>query len=165
MERKLRKVAEAQRSELQSALEVAKEEISRLDSIVQQFLGAIRPARLELSLQNINMLLRESLDFLGPEIADRSIRVEEKLRADLPLVQVDKTQIKQAFYNIIKNAFQAMRSGGSLRVESTLEGPHIRITFTDTGGTSAIQQYWFWRGFGQYLPFKTDGTETWTDPP
>lgn len=134
LERKLRKVAEAQRNELQSALEVAKEEISRLDSIVQQFLGAIRPARLELSLQNINILLRESLDFLGPEIADRNIRVEEKLRADLPLVQVDKTQIKQAFYNIIKNAFQAMRSGGSLRVESTLEGPHIRITFTDTGG-------------------------------
>jgi hypothetical protein len=39
------------------------------------------------------------------------------------------------------------------------------FTFTDTGGTSAIQQYWFWRGFGQYLPFKTDGSETWTDPP
>jgi len=39
------------------------------------------------------------------------------------------------------------------------------FAFADTGGTSAIIQYWLWRGFGQYLPFKTDGTETWTDPP
>jgi len=134
LERKLRKVPDSIRPELQNALEVAKGEIQRLDSIVQQFLGAVRPAHLELSLQNINTLIQERIAFLKPEIDDRNILVEERLRLDIPLAQVDKTQIKQAFYNVIKNAFQAMRDGGTLRVETFLEEHFLRITFTDTGG-------------------------------
>jgi two-component system, sporulation sensor kinase E len=134
LERKLRKVPESLRHDLQNALEVAKGEIQRLDTIVQQFLGAIRPAQLELSLENINTLVRESVDFLGPEIEDRGILVEEDLRADLPLAEVDRTQIKQAFFNIIKNAFQAMRSGGVLKISTTPHDNFIRVTFSDTGG-------------------------------
>lgn len=134
LERKLRKVPESARHDLQNALEVAKGEIQRLDTIVQQFLGAIRPAHLELSLENINTLVRESVDFLAPEIEDRGIIVEEDLRADLPLAEVDRTQIKQAFFNVIKNAFQAMRSGGVLKISTVPHDNCIRITFSDTGG-------------------------------
>jgi signal transduction histidine kinase len=134
LERKLRKVPESARHDLQNALEVAKGEIQRLDTIVQQFLGAIRPAHLELSLENINTLVRESVDFLAPEIEDRGITVKEDLRADLPLAEVDRTQIKQAFFNVIKNAFQAMRSGGVLKISTAPYDNFIRITFSDTGG-------------------------------
>lgn len=134
LERKLRKVPESARHDLQNALEVAKGEIQRLDTIVQQFLGAIRPAHLELSLENINTLVRESVDFLAPEIEDRGIIVEEDLRADLPLAEVDRTQIKQAFFNVIKNAFQAMRSGGVLKISTAPHDNFIGITFRDTGG-------------------------------
>jgi signal transduction histidine kinase len=63
MERKLRKVPEGTRQELQQALDVAREEISRLDSIVQQFLGAIRPARLHTQLEDLNRLVEESVSF------------------------------------------------------------------------------------------------------
>ncbi len=81
MERKLRKVPAAQRKDLQKSSQVAREEITRLDSIVQQFLGAIRPARLQTQLENINALVRESVAFLQPEIDDRNILVEQELRA------------------------------------------------------------------------------------
>jgi hypothetical protein len=37
------------------------------------------------------------------------------------------------------------------------------FTFTDTGGTTAILQYWFWRAFGRYLPH-TAGAPTWAEP-
>ena len=134
LERKLRRLPEALRGDLQSAVEVAKGEIQRLDSIVQQFLGAIRPTQLELRLENLNTLLRESVDFLHPEILDRDIRVDALLRTDLPLAEVDRTQIKQAFFNVIKNALQAMLPGGVLQIETALEGPFLRITFRDTGG-------------------------------
>jgi two-component system, sporulation sensor kinase E len=134
MERKLRKVPGPLRKELASSLEIAREEVQRLDAIVQQFLGAIRPTRLNLSVENINTLVSESIAFLQPEIEDRNILVEQELRADLPLLQVDRTQIKQAFYNVIKNAFQAMKTGGFLRVRTDLEDHHVAITFADTGG-------------------------------
>ena len=134
MERKVRKVPQAQRKELVDALEVARGEITRLDSIVQQFLGAIRPARLNATIENINTLVQESVAFLRPEIEDRGILVEQELRSDLPLLEVDRNQLKQAFYNVIKNAFQAMKSKGILRIRTDIEEPFVSIAFSDTGG-------------------------------
>ena len=134
MERKLRKVPETQRSDLQKSLEVAKEEITRLDSIVQQFLGAIRPARIEARLENVNHLVRDSVAFLQPEIDDRNILVEQELAPDLPLLEVDRNQLKQAFYNVIKNAFQAMKTGGILRIRTDHDDQWVAITFADSGG-------------------------------
>jgi two-component system, sporulation sensor kinase E len=134
VERKLRKVPEGLRRELQQSLEVAGDEIQRLDSIVQQFLGAIRPARLETRLENINALVQESVAFLEAEIQDRDILVEQELRADLPLLEVDRNQLKQAFYNVIKNAFQAMKTSGLLRIRTDLEDHFVSITFSDSGG-------------------------------
>jgi two-component system, sporulation sensor kinase E len=134
LDRKLKRVDDPLRRELKDVLEIARGEIERLDSIVQQFLGAIRPAQLELGLENLNKLVRDTIDFLHSEITDREIRIEENLRIDLPLAEVDKTQIKQAFFNVIKNAVQAMRPGGILKIESSQENQFIRITFRDTGG-------------------------------
>ena len=67
--------------------------------------------------------LRECVAFLQPEISDRNILVEQELRADLPLLELDRTQIKQAFFNVIKNAFQAMRTGGILRIQTRSRRP------------------------------------------
>lgn len=134
MERKIRKAPEPLRSDLNKSLDVARQEIQRLDTIIQQFLGAIRPARLQLQLENINILVEESVSFLQPEIDDRNILVEEELRADLPLIEADRTQIKQAFYNVIKNAFQAMKTGGILRIVTEVQDQYVAITFLDTGG-------------------------------
>jgi signal transduction histidine kinase len=134
MERKLRKVPAETRRELQSALNVARQEIDRLDTIIQQFLGAIRPARLQTSLENLNTIVAESVAFLQPEIDDRNILVEQELRSDLPLMEVDRTQMKQAFYNVIKNAFQAMRTEGILRIRTDRDDHFVWITFADTGG-------------------------------
>ena len=134
MERKLRKVPEAARKDLLKSLDVARDEITRLDSIVQQFLGAIRPARLQAQLENINTLVQDSVAFLRPEIEDRNILVETELRADLPLLEVDRNQLKQAFYNVIKNAFQAMKTGGMLRIGTDVDDQWVLIHFTDTGG-------------------------------
>jgi signal transduction histidine kinase len=134
MERKLRKVASPTREELKKSLEIAREEIERLDSTVRQFLGAIRPSQLQPSLENINTLLQESIAFLKPEIDDRNILIETKLRADLPLLLVDRNQLKQAFYNVIRNAFQAMKTGGILGLKTDLNDAFLCITFADTGG-------------------------------
>lgn len=113
---------------------MARDEITRLDSIVQQFLGAIRPARLDPHLENINALVQESVAFLQPEIDDRNVLVEQELRSDLPLLEVDRNQMKQAFYNVIKNAFQAMKQKGILRIQTDFDDSFLTIQFTDSGG-------------------------------
>lgn len=134
LERRLRKIPDSQRKDLMKTVDVAKEEIARLDAIIRQFLGAIRPTQLDCRLENLNQLVQESIRFLEAEIADRNIIVESELRSDLPLLEVDRTQIKQVFFNVIKNAFQAMKSGGILRVRTDADDRFASITFSDTGG-------------------------------
>jgi len=156
MDRKLRKAPESIRKELQSALEIAREEIQRLDAIIQQFLGAIRPARLQVSLEDINAIVSECVTLLKPEIDDRSILVEQELRPDLPLMEVDRTQIKQAFINVIRNAFQAMKTSGILRIQTDRNEHFISIVFADTGG--GISQTDMGKIFEPYFTTKASGS-------
>lgn len=134
MERRLRKLPEEVRGPLRESIEVAKEEITRLDSIINQFLRAVRPTPLETKPENINSIIGESVAFLEAEIADRNILVEQELQPDLPLIEVDRNQLKQAFYNVIKNAFQAMKSEGILRIRSGQQEGFVSVSFSDTGG-------------------------------
>lgn len=134
MERKARRLPEEMQAEFSESIRIAREEIQRLDDIVNQFLRAIRPAPVALQPENINTLLEESISFLAPEIKDRDILVELELRPDVPPISVDRNQIKQAFYNVIKNSFQAMKSDGILHIETEATDHFVAITFIDTGG-------------------------------
>ena len=134
MERQARKVEGKERDELEHSINIARDEISRLDSIVTQFLRAIRPSRPQLQPENINGIVEEAVRFFGPEIEARDIVVETELRPDLPLLQVDRDQMKQAFYNIIKNSFEAMKRRGILRIRTAMDDTHVRVSFTDNGG-------------------------------
>ena len=134
MERKARKLTGDAGRDLQKSIDVAKDEITRLDYIVNQFLRAIRPSVLQMQPENINTLLRESVSFLAAEIQDRNIIVEQELRSDLPMLAVDRNQMKQVFYNVIKNSFQAMKSEGILRIKTDMDDSAVSISFADTGG-------------------------------
>ncbi len=134
IERKMRKLPGNVREEVADSIRIAREEIQRLDDIVNQFLRAIRPVPVQLQPENINKLIEESIAFLAPEIKDRNVLVEPELNLDLPRVPVDRNQIKQAFYNVIKNSFQAMRSGGILHIKTAVDENFVSIVFSDTGG-------------------------------
>lgn len=134
IDRKLRRVPEEVRNSIQELLDVAKGEIRRLDSIIQQFLRAIRPTSPQFISADINEILKETVSFIRAEIQDRDILVELDLAPDLPNAEVDRDQLKQAFYNVIKNAVQAMRAGGMLHIHSWWDDAYVSVTFADTGG-------------------------------
>ena len=134
MERQARKLKGKERDELQHSIEICRGEINRLDSIVTQFLRAIRPSRPQLQPENINTIVEEAVRFFSAEIEARDIVVETELRSDLPLLQLDRGQMKQAFYNVIKNSFEAMRRRGILRIRTDMDESHVRVSFIDTGG-------------------------------
>ncbi len=135
MERRVRKLSgEEDKRELQNSITIARAEIDRLDSIVSQFLRAIRPSKPQLQPENVNALLEETIRFFQAEIKDRDIVVETELRSDLPALQLDRDQMKQVFYNAIKNSFEAMKRRGILRIRTDRDDTHVKISFTDTGG-------------------------------
>jgi two-component system, sporulation sensor kinase E len=156
MERKVRELDGPARTELQQSIDVARAEISRLDSIVTQFLRAIRPSKPQVHPENLNAIVEEAVHFFGPEIKDRDMVVEQELRSDLPLLQVDRGQMKQAFYNVIKNSLEAMKRRGILRVRTDMDATHVIVSFTDTGGGISADN--LGRIFEPYFTTKTAGT-------
>jgi len=134
IDRKIRELDPVARKNLEESIGIARTEIARLDSIVTQFLRAIRPTRPNLLPENVNSILEESVRFFAPEIKDRDVVVEQELRSDLPILQLDRDQMKQAFYNIIKNSLEAMKRRGILRIRSDMDESHVLIRFSDSGG-------------------------------
>ncbi len=156
MERTVRKLSGPDRAELEEAIAICRAEITRLDSIVTQFLQAIRPSRPILHRENVNSIVEEALRFFAPEIADRDIVVEAELRPDLPPLDLDRDQLKQAFYNVIKNSFEAMKRRGILRIRTDMDATHVSISFTDTGGGMSAES--LSRVFEPYFTTKSSGS-------
>jgi two-component system, sporulation sensor kinase E len=156
MERKVRELNDNAKAELQESIDISRSEINRLDSIVTQFLRAIRPSRPELHPENVNAIVEEAVRFFTPEIRDRDVVVEQELRSDLPLLQIDRGQMKQAFYNVIKNSLEAMKRRGILRIRSDMDDTHVLIRFIDTGGGMSAAN--LSRVFEPYFTTKPSGT-------
>jgi two-component system, sporulation sensor kinase E len=115
-------------------LNVARDEINRLDYIITQFLQAIRPAAPQIHSASLNDVVRETLELLRPEIDNRGIRVEENLSSSLPLAPIDPAQVKQVLVNLIKNALQAMTRGGVLTLCTEKREDGVCLVVSDTGG-------------------------------
>jgi two-component system, sporulation sensor kinase E len=156
MERKVRKLDGKVKEELQEAIAISRAEITRLDSIVTQFLQAIRPSKPVLHPENVNAIVEEAVRFVAPEIEDRDIVVEQELRPDLPLLELDRDQLKQVFYNVIKNSFEAMKRRGILRIRTDMDATHVNISFTDTGGGMTAES--LSRVFEPYFTTKSSGS-------
>ncbi len=156
MERELKTLPPEKAERLREDLRVARDEIARLDRIVSQFLRAVRPTKPDLQRASINEIVTEALALLEREIRDRDILVEQELGRNLPQSLVDRAQLKQAFYNLIKNALQALHAGGILRVRTEATDAHIIVSFIDTGHGIAPEQ--IGRVFEPYYTTKEEGS-------
>ena len=119
--------------EAKELLNICTSEVERLDMIIHQFLGAVRSSKPELMPIRVDEILAESLQFMKAEIENKNIEVEAILADKITPLPGDKTQLKQAFYNIIKNATQAMPDGGKLTITCKSTSDFLIITFMDTG--------------------------------
>ncbi len=119
---------------LEQYLNVAKGEIHRLDYILTQFLGALRPSALQLKLVSLNDVAEKTLELLRPEIENRGVAVKTRLARHLTATLGDATQLQQVLVNLVKNAVQAMTTGGTLTVQTGENPDGVWVSVADTGG-------------------------------
>jgi two-component system sensor histidine kinase PilS (NtrC family) len=116
-------------------MEIILRESDRLNQIIADFLTYARPRNTQLALVDLREPLNETFTLLrhSPEIRDGHV-LEEELPDEPVMVSADVSQLKQVFWNLSRNALQAMPEGGSLRAElQRAAGGRLRITFRDTG--------------------------------
>ncbi|BCX47426.1 PAS domain-containing sensor histidine kinase [Haloferula helveola] len=157
MERKLRKLPPGDRKPLEEHLETSRREIQRLDTILRQFLEAIRPTTPHREPCVLHDVLHDTLKLLEPELASREIKVELDLATDFPPLQLDATQFQQVFYNLLRNAYQALRGpGGLIRITTDFNDYECRISISDNG--SGISPEQMGSLFEPYRTTKQSGT-------
>lgn len=156
LERELREVPEETRGDLENLVGVARVEVERLDTIITQFLRAIRPTKPVLMPEHPTEVLQETLRLLATEFENRRIVVSVDIPDEMPTVHLDRSQIKQVFFNLIKNALEAMPDGGALKVVFSVGDVFVDIAFIDSGG--GIKPEEMGRVFEPYHTTKTKGT-------
>ena len=159
MERRIKKLRLAAKHKEAAALAesvaICQAEVQRLDGIITHFLEAIRPRSPALAENDLAEILADVFRFQQDELADRGIKVEAETQDRLPTVMADRDQVKQAFFNVIKNAMEAMKPGGVLRVGAAADDDFVTVVFGDTG--SGIRQEDLLKLFEPYHTTKADG--------
>ncbi len=141
---------------LESFIETSRGEINRLEYIITQFLQAIRPSSPDRKPDQINKVVLETLDLLRPELDNRNIELIKDLDDHLPDTPFDRSQIKQVFVNLIKNAMQAITQKGVLTIRTKGEVEGVLISIEDNG--AGIPSERISRIFEPYFTTKKKGT-------
>jgi two-component system sensor histidine kinase PilS (NtrC family) len=118
----------------QRLMSIVLRESERLNKSIAEFLRFVRPQDKIAVDFDIASSLSETLDLLqnSPELREDHKIIRE---IDPPSFQIngDANQIRQVFWNLARNAVQAMPHGGTLRVSTVIEGDSYKIIFADSG--------------------------------
>jgi two-component system sensor histidine kinase PilS (NtrC family) len=114
----------------QHLMNIVIRETDRLNTLITDFLIFARPGKMEIELVDVTALLNETLGILENDPQSRkTVKIERNLHESL-FVNADSDQLRQLFWNLFKNAIQAMPNGGSLVVSAM---PNISFRFNGKG--------------------------------
>jgi two-component system nitrogen regulation sensor histidine kinase GlnL len=115
--------------------DILESEIARLESFISRFLNTTTFDS-DIALVDINALITKIKAFVSLQTYTRDIQCEYHL-GEIPPIQISSFHLEQAILNVINNAIEAMRSGGTLTIRThlttSLTAPCIAIEITDTG--------------------------------
>ncbi len=92
-------------------------EVERLSALSEQYLSFARRQPLNFESEDVAEIVTEAVDFVRPEFDAHGIELALELDAGVPQVRADEGQIKQAVFNLLRNAREAMPGGGTVKVE------------------------------------------------
>jgi len=124
---------------LSQSFKIISEEVKHLNEFVQECLNFVRPPNMvRIAEVEINEVISVVMNIISHmfESESRKIRIIMDMNPNLPKIYVNYEEIKQAFLNIVKNAFEAMPEGGqfTIRTRDRSDPPKsIEVTFIDNG--------------------------------
>jgi len=113
---------------------VIRDEIKRLNEIIEEFLTFSKSRRLELHNHSIVEIIRKITNLMKEEATSRGITIKTSWSDNNIMVSMDENKMKQALYNVLKNAMESISGKGSISVSVKSDREDkVKITITDTG--------------------------------
>ena len=112
---------------------IVRKESQRLSRILSEVLIFTRPRQPQVQQVNLSSLLDEVIQFASPKDHGPAILIDKNVPADLPRLNGDAEQIRQALLNVVKNAVQATPPGGRIEISASVEDSRFVIAVKDNG--------------------------------
>ncbi len=118
--------------------EVISEEIRHIDTIVQNFLEFSRPPKLKIQMVSPSEVVDLAIQLLQHRLRSYDVDISVERNTRLPEIEVDPEQLKEVFVNLVVNACEAMKGGGSIVVREDVDfveplGKVVVIRVSDSG--------------------------------
>ncbi|MEW9698246.1 PAS domain S-box protein [Paenibacillus sp. SI8] len=118
----------------QEYYEIMMAELSRIELIITEMLVLAKPQMVGRQPRSIETIVNSVVTLLETQAVMSNIQIIVETDRDLPLILCEENQLKQSFINLIKNAMEAMPTGGQIHILLQDEGyGHIRIVIKDEG--------------------------------
>jgi signal transduction histidine kinase len=113
-------------------LKTIEEEINRIARILRELLDFSRPSPLE-QMVDVNAVIQSLEVLLAQNLQEKQIALRVVLDPAVPRVRMSADHLKQVLFNLVRNAEDAMSSGGNLRIQTAPTDAGIEVSVTDSG--------------------------------
>ncbi|MFH0778871.1 MAG: GAF domain-containing protein [Candidatus Eisenbacteria bacterium] len=114
-------------------LEIIIKETERLERIVNEQLQFAQLSRPRLKMEDINLVVQESLQLVSEDALKKKAKVLKKFSTDLPKLLLDSDKIKQVTINILQNALKFLPVGGRMKIETKRVGDSVQVVIANEG--------------------------------
>jgi two-component system, NtrC family, sensor kinase len=120
---------------------LALKEVDRICGLINDLLSFARPSKPNVAPENVNDVVDNIARILEAQAKEKGMSISREFSDRLPKVWIDREQMKQVFMNLILNAIQAMKEGGSITLASRAvsrsgsepSGEFVQVEIRDTG--------------------------------
>jgi hypothetical protein len=116
-----------------NAASIILKESERLEKTLSNVMDFSRPSKFIREFNNINDIVRDTVDLLKNLFQEKNINCELELQPDIPLVKSDFNQMKQVMLNLLQNAIDATGNGGTVVIRTVSDSRSLFIYISDTG--------------------------------
>jgi signal transduction histidine kinase len=131
----------------QRRLSIINSQLASIVQTVKSLLERTHRRPIELTMTDINLIVKELLLLVEPLFDSRNIKVSLNLNSSLPRVAADRESLHQVFLNLVNNSLDAMPEGGEMEIVTDYlpETDQVEIRFIDsgTGVPSEARDYLF----------------------
>jgi signal transduction histidine kinase len=133
-----------------------REQVVALDALTEEYLAFARFPRPQFEEDSINEMVTSAVEFVRPVATRQGINVHLSIDPAVPPMAIDRSLLRQAILNLVKNGQEALSQGGTLTISTMCSGDTVEIAVSDTGPGIAPEVGQ--RLFEQFFTTKPQGT-------
>ena len=145
-----------QKEEAASLVGAIREQVGALDALTEEYLAFARFPKAQFEEDSVNDMVMAVTDFQRPLAARQGITVSVATDPTIPPMEIDRSLLRQAVLNLIKNGLEALSQGGALSVTTRRLDDSVEVSISDTG--PGIAPDVGRRLFEQFFTTKPQGT-------